>query len=498
MNKFQFIKELLDTQKFSANQKERFLKLVSQELVSLDENDVRNAEDIKQIKDKLGLSNVKQEMKGKSLMDYLEVGVGLDEFINDSDHSDTKVRNNNLSFEEIEELFEDAGGKSIFENKPPKGKLTALLDPSKSGASRSNNLNDNSDRSQSLEESSTNGSEIRYVTYKNLPTFLRRLNSNDFTKFLTHSIDSTDISKLKHLLNSDVYNFELHLKKIKEVFDVLTIRDSAHKENFPDLLSYFLPKGIYTKIKQYIYGKTWSLENNIKMYWSHPNIKEWTIDNFGKAPSAKEESLNYEGFYFHSTAFNKQMSFCDLILFFKNEIHIRNTNSLYNLINNIYNNPNYSFKKLLIIENNVSDNLDFYTDVEKVRVAIRLILELIVEKHSLENKPIVIFNVSVGDEEITLSILHLGNSFVQNKETLRFGKSFSNLIDLLNGVCGLDILARFSDLKSYQLRLWEYGDVLKENTIYRDEKPLNLQGKLNPIKENIDGVQYNLTFNRGL
>jgi len=233
------------------------------------------------------------------------------------------------------------------------------------------------------------------------------------------------------------------------------------------------------------------------MHWSHSEIKEWTIENLGKAPSVNEESLRYEGFYFQSESFNKYMSFCDLILFFKNEIHIRNTNSLFDLINNIYNDPDNTFKESIVIENNVPDNLDFYTDVEKLKKAITLIIGLIIEKHGLDEKPKVIFEISINDE-ITLSILHEGNIFKQNKGTLRYGKTFANLIKLLNGVCKIDLLAKFSDSQSYHLKLWEYGDTLRANTIYRDDKPLKIIEKLVKIDEKINGVLYKLTFNRGL
>jgi len=470
MNKFEFITHLLDNQKMNSVQKERFLKLASKEIGLVKPSNEELWEEIKKIKRNLG-DNDDIDWNNESIDDLM---------------MDPEIRDDTKPFDLSGLLGEEAYNE-----------MMADKDKDEIGNEGSIKPTDNENSTGILGKASSNGSEIRYATYKNLPFFLRSLNANDYTKFLTHSVDSADVSKLKNLLDCENYNFEIHLKKIKEVFDVLTKKDSHYKEFFPELRSYYLSRGIYTKIRQYIYGPTWSLEKNIKMHWSHPKIQEWTNENYGKAPSANEESMGYEGFYFHSSSFKKQMSFSDLILYFKNEIHIRSTNSLYGLINDIYNNPDNSLRTSIDIENNVSDNLDFYTDVEKLRSAIKLILELIVERHSLNNKPRVIFNISIGDE-IILSILHFGNTFRQSKDTLRYGKSFCNLITLLNGICEIDLFAKFSDSKSYHLKLWEFGDILKDSNIYRNDKPLDLKEKLKPNKEEIDGVQYNLTFNRGL
>lgn len=598
MNKFQFIKQVMETQKFNASQKERFLKLVTKELETASDKELRLFNDVELIKDRLGMIDA-TDKKLRVLSNYKSAGlsnftVNLDErdvistnqedygktIYNADDDSVISYENNETKAEDeayvksfvdrlkleyisknnkikdprstsldekLEKLsnivnhdFTDNGTLSILEmiKKLHNGNLSKenevinrfyfLFSQKEVNIGNYESIgispktfivpkdivnkiislrNDvrsqgHSKLSQKIKTSSDNKKPtsvkgINYAIHKNLPTFLRSLNANDYTKFLTHSIDSADITNLKLLLNSESYDFDMHLKKIKEVFEVLTEKDSVFKETHSGLNSYFLPRGIYTKIKQYIYGNTWSLEKNIKMYWSHPSIKAWAVENDGKAPSVNEESLNYEGFYFHSSAFNRHMSFSDLILFFKNEIHIRSTNSLYNIISNIYNNPNNSFRETINIQMNISDNLDLYTDVEKLKAAIKLILELIVENHASESKPRVIFNLYIEDE-ITLTILHENNIFKQDIDTLRYGKSFCNLIKLLNGVCGLDVLAKFDDSKSYHLKLWEYGDTLIESTIYKNNKPLNLKEKLKPIDQDINGVQYNLTFNKGL
>jgi len=57
MNKFSFVKQLLENEKFNSSQKERFFKLVSKELETAKHIDNQVLEDIQLIKKKLGISN---------------------------------------------------------------------------------------------------------------------------------------------------------------------------------------------------------------------------------------------------------------------------------------------------------------------------------------------------------------------------------------------------------------------------------------------------------
>lgn len=63
MNKFQFIKHLLETKKFTPSQKERFFKLVSSELADVGNPNQEILEDIRLIKERLGMEEA--DKKGK-------------------------------------------------------------------------------------------------------------------------------------------------------------------------------------------------------------------------------------------------------------------------------------------------------------------------------------------------------------------------------------------------------------------------------------------------
>src|SRR5690554_1549381 len=64
MNKFQFIKHLLDTKKFTPAQKERFFKLVSAELADVGIQDKKILEDIQLIKEQIGFKETRPSNAG--------------------------------------------------------------------------------------------------------------------------------------------------------------------------------------------------------------------------------------------------------------------------------------------------------------------------------------------------------------------------------------------------------------------------------------------------
>lgn len=63
MNKYKFINNLLETNKFSVSQKERFLKLVTKELTDSENQDTRVLEELKLIKSKIEATKEKQQVE---------------------------------------------------------------------------------------------------------------------------------------------------------------------------------------------------------------------------------------------------------------------------------------------------------------------------------------------------------------------------------------------------------------------------------------------------
>lgn len=90
MNKFQFIQQLMDTKKFTLSQKERFFKLVSMELADIGNYNQEIQEDIRLIKERLGMGEV-QESKEESPIAQSEV-INTDEIINSKEESKSSIK----------------------------------------------------------------------------------------------------------------------------------------------------------------------------------------------------------------------------------------------------------------------------------------------------------------------------------------------------------------------------------------------------------------------
>ena len=75
MNKFEFIKDLLETKKFNSNQKDRFIRLVSSEFANLEAKDSKILADIKAIKEKIGLLDVSAIISGEEKAENEKYGI---------------------------------------------------------------------------------------------------------------------------------------------------------------------------------------------------------------------------------------------------------------------------------------------------------------------------------------------------------------------------------------------------------------------------------------
>jgi hypothetical protein len=300
-------------------------------------------------------------------------------------------------------------------------KIEKILDVSKSNISES-----------SMEHNAEKISKVIYYTnYKNQARFLQKLNNNSFTKFLTHDVDSNDYRDLQEQFGGK-YNYLKHLKKIKEVFSVLTEKKSEFIVNFPELERIPISPNLYTKIYNYINNEKGWGEENIKMNWSHQDLLNWSEEHPELTPTPSVD-LGYEGFRFGDKTFK------DLVLDFKNEIHIRRNNSLDFILTKVMFEPQNDFRAKIVIEKNINDALEFFTDVEKLKQIIRLIFNLIIEKHQQEEKPKVTFTFKTNEKKIELSILHINSVYGQDIETLRFGKTLKNLMKVGNGLCDIEI-----------------------------------------------------------
>jgi len=460
MKKLEFITHLLEHKKMNSFQKERFLRLVANELGAMENVDPKILKDIELIKKTIGLKTVYNENEL-----VLSVFGDIDEF--DLKEVDSIVQSDKRLIENVDDIDKT--------NSDEKQELISKLD------------------SESSQKKDPN---IIYVDKKNTPKFLRALNANTYTKFLTHEIDSDDVEELKDVLGGE-YVYQNHLNRIKEVFDVLTNSKSIFKENYPHLIHLSISRNLYAKIKNYIYGLGAWGESENKISWSHPELLEWSKKNLNKVPSPGND-LNYRGFIFEETPFN------NVVLTFKQEINIRSVNSFEVIFNTIKFNPKYNFRNKIEFDSLDFDNsIELFTDVEKLKQAIRVIFQIIIEKNPYYVKPKVNMKFFAIEDKVLLSIKSMGSYIDSNINSFRYGKSTRNLMRLCNGICDIELIALFKDKKVYKGPIWESGFSLKGGALNHYGRELNINKLFKEDDSEFDndsenGVEYKLTFDLGL
>lgn len=203
MNKFQFIKQLVDTKKFTPSQKERFLQLVSSELSIVEGRDIKILEDIRLIKEQLGLDDHIIEVKVEDFDDDSNILSDGDkrELFTDHVSSSPNKQADNSDYEKL--LIKAIPVNKTLINSP---EHTAIIHHPKKLV-------------KLLNKFSENGNALKYAThswemgqgngmYENIEDFLIRL--NEAWKEI-----SWDIKELKEVLSSKIYAFLLNTR-VKE------------------------------------------------------------------------------------------------------------------------------------------------------------------------------------------------------------------------------------------------------------------------------------------
>ena len=309
-----------------------------------------------------------------------------------------------------------------------------------------------------------------YISPKKLQSFLEQYNQNPILKYTCHSIDDKEvIEELCQRCNVKTYNYEAHVQLIIQEFDVLlkSFKNEPISNNMIALISAYL-KG----------KKEWS-SDNIPINWSCKEIKEWAKDNPGKIPNPGPNIANEQknrGFrlnHFTSKLTNESISrFDDLCKLFKSLFHIRRDNSLKKLITNKIDDININFS-----ETNFRENIELFTDVDKLIQAITRIVRICKDCDS--NNPNIEISCYTEEDNICIAIHHKNSKYGKPmKETVRrIGEKHSLLIkNQLNGLADLYIEADFDNNEFARVNLWN-GKPRKEE-----------------IMTEVEGVKYILKF----
>jgi len=312
---------------------------------------------------------------------------------------------------------------------------------------------------------------VNYIYPPSLYKFLFEYNQNKVLKSTCHELDSDEISIINEYCATEQYDFQKHLKEIINAYEI-------HEKK------YFAPPAVKALIRGYLMGKDyrgneltegWS-SDKIKIYWSQPKLLLWSEKNPGCPPNLSEglieqnENVGYEFERFVSKVSDKPVqNFRELVIHFKHLFHLRNDNSLREIIES--KNRSENWNEIIDFDINDTDfphNIEHFTDVDKLVQAYKKIIQLIIEQHNDSTKPQVKLLFFENESSINLSIHHINSTYnktIQNTIDRGIGKTYYGLIKFqLNGMCNFYLKADFGKGNYAQINLWD-GDDRKSQKI---------------------------------
>lgn len=328
------------------------------------------------------------------------------------------------------------------------------------------NLNEQEIIQTNAEEKSVNDYILPdYNDPKLLSQFLRDYNQNPILKYTCHEIDDLE-SFLKNFENES-FSFDKYLELILKEYKKLS---SNYFGKINDNI-----KGL---IWAYLNGTTaWSTDK-IKISWGSKELKLWSDENPQSVPNPglnlrrKLRSDGFEFNSFHSKITGKSIStFSNLVIHFKHLFHIRYDNSLKSIIEKKNTIENYNER--IIFQINLPENIEFFTDVNKIVQAYQRIIEMILEFVEVNHKEQPIINLSLYElkDQIIFSIHHLNSTFGKTAHNCinRPGDKERDLINnQINGVCQLKLIADFGESNFAEINLWD-GNSRKATKIKKIE-----------------------------
>jgi hypothetical protein len=311
----------------------------------------------------------------------------------------------------------------------------------------------------------------KYVYPSSLYKFLFQYNQNKILKSTCHDIDSDEILTINEYCATEQYDFQKHLKEIINAYEI-------HEKK------YFAPPALKALIRGYLMGKDYSgneltegwSTDKINIYWSHPKLISWAKKNPGIPPNPSEglieqnENVGYEFERFVSKVSDRPVqNFRELVIHFKHLFHLRNDNSLREIIES--KNRIENWNNTIDFETNDTDfpkNIEHFTDVDKLVQAYKKTIQLINEQHTDGSKPKVKLTFFENEDSVNLSIHHLNSTYnktIQNTIDRGIGKTYYDLIKFqINGMCNLYLKADFGLGNYAQINLWD-GKELKAQKI---------------------------------
>lgn len=324
---------------------------------------------------------------------------------------------------------------------------------------------------QNLKTNLERKKDLKLPTYSSLPkyldpyhlyNFLLKYNQNPILRTTCHDIDGDELKDIQEFCKTENYIFNEHLKKI---IDEYLEHEKKHEA----------PPHVKALIRGYLTGKDfkekqllrgWSSEN-IKINWSSPEVENWAQRNNAIAPNYRELSAgNQEVELFEITPQISSpitegviQNFTQLVLHFKNLFHLKSgSQSLYAILVRINSKNNWNEQvEFEFADNNFLNNLEHFTDVDKLIQAYIKLIQLVIEQHNKDEKPKVKLSFYEENQRVYLSIHHCNGQYNQTIENTvnRIGQTYSSLIkNQINGLCNLYLRADFGNKKCAKINLW--------------------------------------------
>lgn len=308
----------------------------------------------------------------------------------------------------------------------------------------------------------------KYFDPSHLYKYLFDYNQNPILKSTCHKIDSNERGAILLYCNTSEYDFEKHLEKVLEAF-----RDHDKK---------MAPPLVKALIRGYLTGKNYKGEeisgwssHKFSINWCCLELLNWSREKHGVPPNIDEglmEEIEETGFEFNVPFLLKNgtsiRTMSDLVIYFKRLFHVRSDNSLKAIITNENKVRGWDKKVDFRIEDsNFPNNIEFFTDVDKLLQAYGRIIELILEQTGTqETKPEVRLSLIENDNSVELSILHERSVYGKTirNTTERLGTKYKGLIaKQINGLCNFYVQADFECKESYRIGIWDQPDLWSKN-----------------------------------
>lgn len=345
-----------------------------------------------------------------------------------------------------------------------------------------------------------------YVNPIGIYKYLFDYNNDLMLKSTCHKIDSSELKTINKLCNTETYDFNKHLSKIIEAFEV---HDKKYAPGFIKtfIRLYLTGEDFYgnkigTPLKKNKLGWT---EDAITFCWSDKKLKVWTDNNKGLPPCPSEglarrnRNLGYELESSIKNSFQGNIkTFSQLILHFKKLFHIKSDNSLKDIIH--HQNEIESWHErihFIIKDDEFPSSIELFTYVERVVQAYKYIIRLIIEKS--KEKPTVHLTFKEDEEAVYFTIHHLNSKFLKTRAGILerlHGQTYKNLIiNQINGLCDLFVEAELESNEFVRFNIWDENykskKVNKKNILI-DKYPIKISRSKEPFK----GVSHILKFKK--